>query len=160
MSLHAATSDDARPTLTRSARADPRAVAEFRRALRRWLDDVIDLDTDRKADVVLATDEALANCADHAYRGRDTPGLMTLQVNYDPRKFILAVCVSDHGVWVDPDFEANPLRGRGILLMRAIADDVTVQGTGRGTTVCLEFRFTGQSQDWPVALSKANRQSA
>ncbi|OBG72660.1 MULTISPECIES: ATP-binding protein [unclassified Mycobacterium] len=160
MSLHAATNDDARPTLTRSARADPRAVTAFRRDLRRWLDDVIELDTDRKADVVLATDEALANCADHAYRGRDTPGLMTLQVSYDPKQFTLSVCVTDHGVWVEPDFAANPLRGRGILLMRAIADDVTVRGTGRGTTVCLEFRFTGQSQDWPVAFSGAKRQSA
>lgn len=160
MSLHAATNDDARPTLTRSARADPQAVARLRRELRRWLDDVVDVETERKADVILATDEALANCADHAYRGRETPGLMTLQVSYDSDNCALSACVSDHGVWVDPNVAANPLRGRGILLMRAIADDVSVRGTGRGTTVCLEFRFSGQSQDWPVTMSGRKRQSA
>ncbi|WP_372512680.1 ATP-binding protein [Mycobacterium yunnanensis] len=47
-------------------------------------------------------------------------------------------CITDHGRWVDPTAIVTS-RGRGIMLMRAVADDLTIDGRDDGTTVCLHF---------------------
>lgn len=120
--------------------ADARTVATFRRGFGDWLNRHLELDEERAADIVLATDEALANCADHAYQALDRIGSMTLRIVYHPVTAELTVSVSDHGHWVEPDPAAlNAARGRGILLMRALADVCTIDGRDEGTTVCLRF---------------------
>ena len=45
----------------------------------------------------------------------------------------------DHGHWMEPETVVNNARGRGILLMRALADECTIDGGEDGTTVCLRF---------------------
>jgi len=52
----------------------------------------------------------------------------------------LTVTISDQGCWRDPDpAKQGRVRGRGIPLMRALADDVTIDTSALGTTVCLRF---------------------
>ena len=47
---------------------------------------------------------------------------------------------ADQGCWREPDpAKQGRIRGRGIPLMRALADDVTIDTSALGTTVCLRF---------------------
>ena len=125
---------------TRSVPAAPSSVAQLTRQVNTWLDREVRIDTQRTSDVVLATYEALANCADHAYRSHEGAGMMTLEVTYDRATETVHVCVTDHGSWINPDTQpANNTRGRGLRLMQALCDDFTINGTEDGTTVCLHF---------------------
>jgi serine/threonine-protein kinase RsbW len=124
---------------SKTGRADPSTVSYFRELISLWLDDAVLTDAQQHADIVLATDEALANCADHAYRD-GSPGTMTMTVGHDPVLARVSVCITDSGRWIDPDPSAqSAARGRGIALMRALSDQCTIEGGARGTTVCLHF---------------------
>jgi anti-sigma regulatory factor (Ser/Thr protein kinase) len=122
--------------------ADADTAATFRKHLRRWLDDTVRINAQKVADVVLASYEALSNCAEHAYcnLGSAGGGLMTLDIRTDPAQETVQVCVSDQGCWLERSSAAAYAgRGRGLILMHGLADDCTVQqGTG-GSTVCLHF---------------------
>src|SRR4051812_22329581 len=85
--------------LTKSARADPAMATDLIQCVDRWLTERVDLDGERRADITLATYEALANCVDHAYRGRDQPGTMTLQACCDPATHTVQIWITDHGSW-------------------------------------------------------------
>ncbi|OBK19533.1 hypothetical protein A5636_18170 [Mycobacterium asiaticum] len=122
-----------------SGTADPHTVAMIRRKFGHWLDQHLEMDEERLADILLAADEAMSNCADHAYRVHDDVGDLTLKISYYPVTAELKVCVIDHGHWREPDTSPSNARGRGIVLMRALADDCTIDGSAEGTTVCLRF---------------------
>jgi serine/threonine-protein kinase RsbW len=125
---------------TQTGCADASTVARFRVQLRNWLDGIVDLDAERVSDIVLATDEALTNCVEHAYRDRYTAAVMTLTTTYDRAGATVKVCVTDQGRWIEPDPTAiNAIRGRGLILMHALADQCTVKRQTDGTTVCLDF---------------------
>jgi anti-sigma regulatory factor (Ser/Thr protein kinase) len=123
--------------------ADALTVARMRRELSQWLRTNLALDPDRLNDVLLAVNEALTNSAEFAYRGR--PGTMTLQVRYDSRNRTLLADVSDRGAWRDVDPESQPnTRGRGIPLMRALADETEIVQSQEGTSVRMQFRDCAQ----------------
>ena len=123
---------------TVTVQATPAAVSDLTRRVGRWLD-AVPVDTQRHSDIVLAAYEALANCADHAYRDCEVTGAMTLEVTLDEET--VRVCVTDGGRWVDPQTQQpTNTRGRGLRLMQALCDDFTVNGTDDGTTVCLHFQ--------------------
>ena len=126
--------------LRQRGRADPVTVARFRSTLGEWLDATLSLSAERRADILLATDEALSNCADHAYRNRSEAGPMYLEVSLDRQESTVTVVVSDEGTWLE---QAPPtsegLRGRGTRLIRALADDVVIDATADGTTVRMQF---------------------
>ena len=92
-----------------------------------------------RCDTVLAVNEALANAAEFAYDdGR--AGLLNLEAVRDVRRGTITVTVSDQGHWR----ETNSLhlmrsRGRGISLMRTLADSVIIDTSGLGTSVRLRF---------------------
>lgn len=89
-------------------------------------------------DLGLAVYEALANTVEHAYySGRHRP-TMRLQawLNHDQ----VVVTVSDQGRWRDPGTPEH--RGRGMTVMRYLADDVDIDITARGTTVQLRSALT------------------
>jgi serine/threonine-protein kinase RsbW len=122
--------------------ADADTVAKFRVHMRRWLDATVVIDAQQVADIVLAVDEALSNCAEHAYCDHDSAsgGGMTLDLSYDRAEETVQVCVTDRGSWVEPDPAAiNAVRGRGLILMHALADECTVRGRSDGTTAWLHF---------------------
>jgi anti-sigma regulatory factor (Ser/Thr protein kinase) len=120
--------------------ADPATVALLREEFSRWLRRRGGgMDETRLCDVVLAVNEALANAAEFAYLdGR--AGTLDLEAVRDIRRRTTTVTVSDRGHWR----ESNPLdrqrcRGRGITLMRRLADSVIIDTSGLGTSVCLRF---------------------
>ncbi|KQY03065.1 hypothetical protein ASD37_26440 [Mycobacterium sp. Root135] len=103
-----------------------------------WLKDAApSLPEHRCADVLLGVNEALANCAEHAYRGRAN-GDITMHATYDDAAHRIRVRISDHGRW-RLNSVAQRNRGRGIALMHALADHCSVDRDGDGTTVLLDY---------------------
>lgn len=96
-------------------------------------------------DLVLATYEALANVADHAYP--DGPGDAWLEAERSaPGE--LTVIVSDHGRWRTPPVDPG-LRGRGMTLIAALAERVAVQRDVCGTSVVMHWRCAPQTSGAP-----------
>jgi serine/threonine-protein kinase RsbW len=120
--------------------ADARGAARTREEFAGWLCEFFNLGPVRSSDVVLATNEALANAAEFAYLLAERPGTMDLQARYQADNATLTVSVSDNGLWripaPDPDTRA---RGRGIPLMNALSDKTTIELSAAGTRVCLEW---------------------
>ncbi|MCG5214971.1 SpoIIE family protein phosphatase [Streptosporangium soli] len=120
-------------TLETDFPAGPDSLAELRRRLSDWLR-IAHLSKLEEFEFLLACGEAVSNAAEHAYaftegiirvRGRITASQITLRV-------------SDEGSWREP-YEAD--RGRGIPLMRAVMDSVTIDATPTGTTVEMSRRL-------------------
>jgi anti-sigma regulatory factor (Ser/Thr protein kinase) len=141
--------------LKERGRADGRTAASFRMKVDEWIHGAVTVSPERRADIILATDEALSNCAEHAYRGADTCGPMSLGVTLDHAKSVVTVCVEDEGAWTEP--AAHPTqsaRGRGLLLMKALADDITIDGRDDGTTICMRF---AQCYSRPTSIAGGRR---
>ncbi|MCX2932865.1 ATP-binding protein [Mycobacterium sp. CVI_P3] len=118
--------------------ADAHNAARVRDEFATWLRGRGDLDRVRFSDVVLAVNEALANTAEFAYLQSGRVG--TIDVEAVRADSTLTITIADQGCWR----EATPAtqsraRGRGIPLMRALADDVSIDTSPLGTTVCLRF---------------------
>lgn len=127
-------------SFTESGFADGQTVANFREKVKAWLAGAVEIDNERVCDILLATDEALANCVDHAYGDTDHSGLMTLRMTYDVGAQEVQISVTDEGGWVEPAPRTQTsIRGRGLILMRALADNCTIDGRADGTTVLLRF---------------------
>jgi serine/threonine-protein kinase RsbW len=116
----------------RFTRTVERAVelADLRRAIRAWLEAhaVAAADTH---DVLLAVGEAAANAIEHGHAGRVAPVEVTLALAGGS----LSGTVRDAGRWKAP--HSDPDRGRGLEILRAVADDVTIT-RGDGTTVAFQ----------------------
>ena len=134
--------------------ADAQTVAEFRNAFAQWLRDNFALDAERFNDVLLAVNEALTNSAEFAYVTSAEPGTMSVTANYDSADRRLEVLVSDHGAWLEkvPDGKPNT-RGRGIELMTALADRISIDRQTSGTRVRLEFDDCFLHSQEPYATS-------
>ncbi|CAN5701243.1 hypothetical protein BH11ACT6_BH11ACT6_17120 [soil metagenome] len=96
--------------LTRDVSATATSPSECAHALRQWLAHAVLVDAQRSAD----THDGLAET--------------------------VHICIDDRGTWVEPNrFPEARTSGRGLRLMRALADGFDIQGTEQGTTVCLQF---------------------
>ena len=113
-------------------------LPDLREALGRWLD-TLGLDIERQEDVILAGYEAMANSAEHAYRGRE-PGPIDVRAEALPGR--LTVTVTDYGTW-RPPAPTNGLRGRGLLLIDTLADQSAQVHREDGTTVTMTW-LTGE----------------
>jgi len=128
------------PMVRQSAPARPELLADMRTEMRSWLgsqgvpDAVIE-------DVVLAAGEAAANALEHAYVGRTDVGSLEWGMSLEPGRGIV-VSVRDHGTWRGAG--ADPDRGNGLKLIRALMDDVDVDSSGIGTTVMMSRRIEGR----------------
>ncbi|MGB8206315.1 MAG: ATP-binding protein, partial [Mycobacterium sp.] len=93
------------------------------------------------ADIVLAVNEAAANSIEHAYRGHE-PGKVRIEAENDGAR--VHVRIIDKGSWkparADPD-----VRGRGLLLIRALSDWLEMDCTSSGTTVNMIFHLPDQT---------------
>lgn len=120
--------------------ADALTVAHVREEFVRWLRREVDLDETRLCDVTLAVNEALANVAEFAYLDSDGVGTFDMEAEHHPERAELSVGISDRGHWraTDPLLNARN-RGRGIALMRTLADAVGIDTSSLGTSVCLRF---------------------
>lgn len=120
--------------------ADARNAGRVRDEFAGWLRGRVDLDDIRFNDVVLAVNEALANAAEFAYLKKSGVGTLDVEAVQDRDAATLTVTISDQGCWREPDpATQGRVRGRGIPLMRALADNITIDTSALGTTVCLRF---------------------
>jgi two-component sensor histidine kinase len=134
--------------------ADAQTVAEFRNAFAQWLRDNFALDAERFNDVLLAVNEALTNAAEFAYVASNERGTMSVSARYDAADRKLVAMVSDHGAWLEKEPDGKPnTRGRGIQLMRALADRTTIKSKSSGTQVRLEFDDCSLIPQEPYATS-------
>ncbi|MGV0795176.1 ATP-binding protein [Mycolicibacterium sp. XJ1819] len=136
--------------LSRADTADAHTVARFRNDLSQWLRTHVALDGVRLNDVLLAVNEALTNVAEFAYKGHRGP--VEMYARHVAADRTLSVDVCDHGRWrhVDPTTQSNT-RGRGIPLMRALADRTTISQRPTGTRVQLQFDHCA-----PVGVSRCS----
>jgi serine/threonine-protein kinase RsbW len=122
--------------------ASAQNAAQTRVEFGEWLAQ-LPLDEYRVCDLLLATYEALANAAEYAYLQSPGAGTMDLIAHFDPDVDCLVVTVDDHGVWRQPDplteGVALRLRGRGLPLMRELADEASISGSPVGTRVQLSW---------------------
>jgi serine phosphatase RsbU (regulator of sigma subunit)/anti-sigma regulatory factor (Ser/Thr protein kinase)/ABC-type transporter Mla MlaB component len=131
--------------------AAPEQLGTLRRAVAGWAD-AVGMGEDGVTDLQLAVGEAATNAVEHAYRGRE-PAFVRVELARAPMGAI-DVRVGDAGRWrpppVDPGF-----RGRGLSLIRDIAEDVAVEPGPDGTTV--RFRMPAVPVDAPPRPTRSAR---
>lgn len=126
--------------------ADAGGAARTRAEFAGWLNRHFSLGVERFSDVLLAVNEAIANAAEFAYVNTraDSPkrGTMDVDATYDADSGTLVVTVNDHGSWrtKTPRLAGmQQFRGRGIPLMRALADNLVIDRTKHGTRVTMTW---------------------
>jgi serine/threonine-protein kinase RsbW len=133
--------DDRSRFVRRRVAADSRSAARTRAEFGSWLDRHFRLGAERFNDLLLAVNEAIANAAEFAYVDSAQGGTMDVSAAYDVDSDTLAVTVNDRGRWRHKaprtGMVQQHFRGRGIPLMEALADEVTIDRTPRGTHVRL-----------------------
>ncbi|MDP2210561.1 MAG: ATP-binding protein [Candidatus Aquicultor sp.] len=87
-------------------------------------------------DILVAIGEATTNAIEHG-RGGD------VEVEFDLVDDVLTVCVRSNGAFIKniPLPEEDNFRGRGILLMLALMDQVTIDEQQDGVTVVMSKHF-------------------
>lgn len=111
---------------------DVAVLSSLRHSLTSWLDQAGVPDPPR-ADVVLATHEAVANAIQHA----GSPDTVDVEASFAQGGVMVEI--KDHGQW-KPSSPGNDERGRGLALMRALVSDVVIDTDNRGTTLRLYER--------------------
>lgn len=129
--------------------ADGQTAARIRENFARWLDANFDLDPVRSSDLLLATNEALANAAEFAYAAAAERGTMDVEADFDAGQGVLTVTVADKGTWREPVTPPRRARGRGIPLMEALTDGASFEHSTAGTRV--QLQWTGISRRSPAA---------
>ncbi|MFG3226903.1 SpoIIE family protein phosphatase [Kitasatospora sp. NPDC048194] len=117
--------------------AETGQLAPVRQALRDWLRRC-DLPPHTAHGVLVAAGEACANAIEHGHR--HNPG-ETVRLRAETRAGGMRLTVTDSGRWKTPEPEANPHRGRGITLMRALMQQVTIAPGPEGTTIEMNTRI-------------------
>jgi len=97
------------------------------------------------ADIVLAVNEAAANSIEHAYRGHK-PAKVRVEGENDGAR--VHVRIVDKGSW-KPESADPGVRGRGLLLIRAVSDWLEMECTPSGTTVDMSFRLPAVASSQP-----------
>ena len=118
--------------------ADTAQLRPVRARLRSWLDRC-GLSTQLAQDALVAAGEAVANAIEHGHR--DRPGHeITLRAAVTANR--LQLTVSDSGRWLPPGPEPAPYRGKGLTLMQAMMDHVSIDAGEDGTTVTMDVRIS------------------
>jgi anti-sigma regulatory factor (Ser/Thr protein kinase) len=118
--------------------AESAQLAPVRKILRGWLQ-TCGLSRRTVQSALVAVGEACANAIEH---GSDPAGEPAVQLHAEALAGDLHLTVVDTGRWKPPQLEADPSRGRGLLLMRALAQRVTITPGPEGTVVDMHMRIT------------------
>ncbi|MCM6772272.1 SpoIIE family protein phosphatase [Nocardia sp. CDC159] len=110
--------------------AEPHRLAAMRRELTTWLAAAA-VPQELAADLVAAANEACSNSIEHAYLD-GSPGRVALTADCTINRVTLEI--ADTGSW-RPQPEDPGNRGRGIAMMRALSDELTIDHVGVGTRV-------------------------
>jgi PAS domain S-box-containing protein len=116
--------------------ADPLHLAPARAALREWLT-AAGIDHEQAQDVLVAAGEAVTNSIEHGYRHIDG-GTITLKATSEVD--LLHLTIIDTGSW-KPKQSGYTHRGRGIQIMQALMEDVSIVPNPNGTVVRLSTRI-------------------
>jgi anti-sigma regulatory factor (Ser/Thr protein kinase) len=141
--LHRINRGESRRLLRLALPADPIATSVARHQLHRWLTG-LSWPSGQLEDIVLAVNEAVTNAIEYAYLDQ-APGVVEVHGGVEPtpdEQRRVTIIVRDHGRWRPPPTN-NQYRRRGIPLMRACMDTVTIgqPDDGRvGTWVVLRSR--------------------
>jgi PAS domain S-box-containing protein len=106
--------------------AEPVALQQVRRRLRRWLE-IAEAPENVREDVVVAVSEAVSNSIRHAYG----PSSAWVEIEAELADGEVELVVRDRGRWRSPRGEG----GRGIDLMRACMASVEIEQGPEGTVV-------------------------
>ncbi|WP_307801408.1 SpoIIE family protein phosphatase [Microbispora triticiradicis] len=117
--------------------AESSQLAPVRTALRDWLKRC-ELSPTMIQNILVAAGEACANAIEHGHR--DAPG-RAVRLRAVATAGDLYLTVADSGNWKPPRPEANTHRGRGVALMRALMQRVTIRPGAAGTTVDMHTRI-------------------
>ena len=124
-------------SLRLAARSLPERLREIRTQVARWAGR-LGLSADAVDDIVLATHEALANVADHAY----PEGGGDAELDAACAEGEVRVVVRDHGRWRPPRRDPGR-RGHGLVIIEGLAEHVEVQRAAAGTSVAMRWRLPG-----------------
>jgi serine/threonine-protein kinase RsbW len=131
--------DDSEHFLRTAMPADAVVVTDTRKQFGTWLRTHFVLDDERFNDVLLAVNEALANAADHAYPSDSCRGTVDMAA-VQQLGIALTITIVDHGTWRNPSRQRTERRGRGIPLMRALADRLSIDPSTHGTKVTMVWQ--------------------
>ena len=111
---------------------DAGQLASMRALLRRWLKHSTEGTETDIAEVLMATGEAAANAIEHA-----NSGTVPFEVEGAVDAGRVSITVRDHGHWREKNTNG---RGRGLVLMRELMDEVEVDASDDGTVVRMRRR--------------------
>jgi serine/threonine-protein kinase RsbW len=114
----------------------PVALGLMRQELRQWLDGR-GVGRDDTVEIVLASSEACANAMEHP---RDA-GRAAIEVDARARPREVEIVVRDFGSWNGGAAPAAGTRGRGLGMIRALMDDVSVVAGPQGTSITMRRRL-------------------
>jgi anti-sigma regulatory factor (Ser/Thr protein kinase) len=122
------------------------SVTALRRGLSAFLD-TVGLSDDEFYDLILAVSEAATNAVEHAQH--PTEPFFDVSAEVDDGR--VTIVVHDHGRWLPP--RSSLYRGRGLAMMRVLADTTVEAGT-HGTTVTIR-----NHRAFPAVLGEEGRAS-
>ena len=117
--------------------ADVGELAPSRAALRTWLGSA-GVSKEQTLDVLIAVGEAMANAVEHGHRD-DPGGTVSLHASWFAD--LLRVTIRDTGRWKPQSATPDVTRGRGLPLMHALMQDVSIDSQTTGTTVHMQTRI-------------------
>ncbi len=102
------------------------------------------LDDTKRYEITLAISEAVTNAIRHG-NGEDPDTFVVIILEAEGNE--VAITISDEGRGFDPDSLPDPTKGerlltpngRGVFLLRSLADDVHYEFSSNGTTVIARF---------------------
>jgi anti-sigma regulatory factor (Ser/Thr protein kinase) len=117
--------------------ATPISVTTSRHDLARWLQ-ALALTADQRDEILLAVSEAVTNAIEHG-SGCDESKRVSIRASV--RGHAVTATVKDTGRWIPVDHVSatRKHRGRGLLLIRELADNVDIVSTIDGTEVTIRF---------------------
>jgi anti-sigma regulatory factor (Ser/Thr protein kinase) len=104
---------------------------EVREGLRQWAA-TVGLTDEQIETVVLCADEAMSNAIEHGYA--HSTGTLDIVAMRSESPAEVSVTVTDRGEWREPPGDPGD-RGRGLLIIRRLAQDVDLESGPLGTTV-------------------------
>lgn len=135
----------------RGVTAEPTSLPAVRRELAEWAEQ-LGVDAERVEMMTLATYEALSNVALHAYP--DEHGVLDMGAAYWRGRARVQVTVADRGRWCPEPTDRGGLGGRGLVLIRSLAEHCEVTSDANGTTVRMSWTV-GDKQHAAAASAKA-----
>ncbi|MFP5073118.1 SpoIIE family protein phosphatase [Pseudonocardia nantongensis] len=120
------------PPLHTVIAAEPKRLAPLRRSVGAWAQ-TCGMGSDGTSDLQLTVGEAATNAIEHAYPPGGADAGVEIELALVPDGSV-TVRVRDEGRWRPPPVDPG-YRGRGIALIRELAEDVLIEASDDGTAV-------------------------